>query len=75
MHPALSGAITGFIVAVLLFLFDYLMLRKSAQERATKNHKTVVEFDQTEKRRVLSLLRFIVFLPVIFAVANWAMSK
>lgn len=75
MHPAFSGAITGFIVAVLLFVFDYMMLRRSAAERAQKNHKTIVEFDQTEKRRVASLVRFIVFLPLIFGIGNWMLSK
>ena len=75
MHPALSGAITGFIVAALLFLFDYLMLRSRAQERAKREHKTKVEFDQTDKGRILSLVRFIIFLPAAFALANWAMSK
>jgi Ca2+/Na+ antiporter len=75
MHPAISGAITGFIVAVVLFAFDYLMLRRSAAERAQKNHKTVVEFDQTEKSRIRSLVRFLLGLPVLFAIGNWMISK
>jgi len=75
MHPALSGAITGFIVAVLLFVFDYMMLRSRAAERAKKNHKTAIEFDQTDKGRIISLLRFLVFLPIGFAIGNWMMSK
>jgi hypothetical protein len=75
MHPAVSGAITGFIVAVALFVFDYMMLRSRAAERAKKNHKTIVEFDQTDKGRILSLLRFIVFLPIAFAIGNWMLSK
>jgi hypothetical protein len=75
MHPALSGAITGFIVAVVLFLLDYMMLRSRAAERAKKAHKTVVEFDQTDKGRIISLLRFLVLLPVMFAIGNWMMSK
>ena len=75
MHPALSGAITGFIVAVVLFVFDYMMLRSRAQERAKKAHKTGYEFDQTDKGRILSLIRFVVFLPIAFAIGNWMMSK
>jgi hypothetical protein len=75
MHPAISGAITGFIIAVVLFVFDYMMLRSRAAERAKKNHKTIVEFDQTDKGRILSLLRFIVFLPIAFAIGNWMLSK
>jgi hypothetical protein len=75
MHPALSGAITGFIIAVALFAFDYMMLRQRAAERAKKNHKTVVEFDQTEKGRILSLVRFLLILPIMFALGNWMLSK
>jgi len=75
MHPAITGAITGLVVAILLFLFDYLMLRSRAAERAKKNHKTIVEFDQTDKGRILSLARFLVVLPFLFGALNWMMSK
>ena len=75
MHPAISGAITGFIVAVLLFVFDYMMLRSRAAERAKKAHKTVVEFDQTDKGRIISLVRFLAGLPLLFAIGNWMLSK
>ena len=75
MHPAISGAITGFIVAVALFAFDYMMLRQRAAERAKKNHKTIVEFDQTEKSRIISLVRFLLGLPLLFAIGNWMISK
>ncbi|HXI37556.1 MAG TPA: hypothetical protein VNH80_11655 [Burkholderiales bacterium] len=75
MHPAISGAITGFIVAILLFAFDYMMLRQRAAERAKKAHKTVIEFDQTDKGRILSLVRFLVGLPLLFAIGNWMLSR
>ncbi|HXJ08301.1 MAG TPA: hypothetical protein VNH12_02260 [Burkholderiales bacterium] len=75
MHPAISGAITGFIVAILLFAFDYMMLRQRAAERAKKAHKTVIEFDQTDKGRILSLVRFLIGLPLLFAIGNWMLSR
>jgi cytochrome oxidase assembly protein ShyY1 len=75
MLPALSGAITGFIVAVLLFVFDYMMLRQRATERAKKNHQTKIEFDQTDKGRIISLVRFLVMLPILFGIGNWMLSK
>jgi len=75
MHPAISGAITGFVVAIVLFALDYMMLRSRAAERAKKAHKTVVEFDQTDKGRIISLFRFLVGLPLLFAIGNWMLSK
>ena len=75
MHPALSGAITGFIVAVVMFIADYMMLRSRAAERAKKNHQTRIVFDQTDKGRIISLARFLVMLPIMFAVGNWMLSK
>ncbi|HKC53563.1 MAG TPA: hypothetical protein VKC33_02830 [Burkholderiales bacterium] len=74
MHPALKGALVGLGIAVVLFLFDYLQLRARAAERAKKNHKTIVEFDQTDKGRVIALVRFLVFVPPGFALLFWMMS-
>jgi hypothetical protein len=74
MHPALKGALVGLGIAVALFLFDYLQLRARAAERAKKNHKTVVEFDQTDKGRIISLARFLLFVPAGFAVLFWMLN-
>jgi hypothetical protein len=74
MHPALKGALVGLGIAVALFLFDYLQLRGRAAERAKKNHKTIVEFDQTDKGRIISLVRFLVFVPAGFALLFWILA-
>jgi hypothetical protein len=74
MHPALKGALVGLGIAVVLFLFDYLQLKQRAAERAKKMHKTVVEFDQADKGRISSLVRFLIFLPPGFAVLFWMMA-
>ncbi len=74
MHPALKGALVGLGIAVALFVFDYLQLRQRAAERAKKAHKTVVEFDQTDKGRIIALFRFVIFLPPGFALLFWMMA-
>jgi hypothetical protein len=74
MHPALKGALVGLGIAVALFLLDYLQLHRRAAERAKKMHKTVVEFDQTDKGRIIALFRFVIFLPPGFALLFWMMA-
>ena len=74
MHPAITGALVGLGIAVALFVFDYLQLRRRAAERAKKAHKTVVEFDQADKGRMISLFRFLIFLPPGFALLFWMLK-
>jgi hypothetical protein len=74
MHPALNGALVGLGIAIALFVFDYLQLRQRAAERAKKAHKKIVEFDQTDKGRIISLFRFIIFLPPGFAILFWMLA-
>ena len=74
MHPAVNGALVGLAIAVALFVFDYLQLKQRAAERAKKAHKTIVEFDQTDKGRIISLFRFIIFLPPGFALLFWMLA-
>jgi hypothetical protein len=74
MHPAINGALVGLGIAVALFVFDYLQLKQRAAERAKKAHKTIVEFDQTDKGRIISLFRFIIFLPPGFALLFWMLA-
>jgi hypothetical protein len=71
MQNALQGALVGLAIAAILLLGDYMMLRKAAAERAKKHHKTLVEFDATERSRIRSLATFCVVLPVALAVAFW----
>ena len=74
MHPAITGALVGAGIGAALFVFDYLQLRQRAAERAKKTHKTVVEFDQTDKGRIIALFRFVIFLPPGFALLFWILD-
>ena len=71
MNVTLQGALIGLAIAAVLLLGDYVMLRKMAAERAKKHHKTLVEFDSTERARLRSVTTFCLILPLGFAVAFW----
>ena len=71
MNVTLQGALIGLTIAAVLLLGDYVMLRKMAAERAKKHHKTLVEFDSTERARLRSVASFCLILPVGLAVAFW----
>jgi hypothetical protein len=70
MNVVLQGALTGLGVALFLLAVDYVHLRKLARERAKKRH-VALEFDDTERRRLASLVRFCVFVPPAFAISYW----
>ena len=70
MNVVLQGALTGLGVALFLIAVDYLHLRKLARERAKKRH-VALEFDDTERRRLASLVRFCIFVPPAFAICYW----
>ena len=70
MNFAIQGALVGLGVALFLVAAEYLLLRKAVKERAEKL-KRKVEFDQTERGRVLSMMRFSLVLPPAFALAFW----
>jgi hypothetical protein len=71
MNIFLQGALVGLAIAAILMLGDYVMLRKMAAERAKKHHKTLVEFDSTERARLKSVAVFCVILPAALAVGFW----
>ncbi len=71
MNIAVTGALVGLAAAVLLFVFDYMMIKRGALERAKRQHKTVAVLDGTEKKRIGALLRFCLFLPPVFALLFW----
>jgi hypothetical protein len=70
MHPALQGALIGFGIGAFLYLFEYIMLAKAVNERAKKLNRKA-EFDVTERRRMSTVLRFALVLPVGFAFVFW----
>jgi len=73
MHPAVEGFIIGLALAVLLVGAEYLLQRKAARERS-EQFKVKLELDETQRRRINSLMRFCLFVPPAFAVAYWLVS-
>jgi hypothetical protein len=52
---------------------EYLLQRKAAKERS-EQFKTKLALDDTQRRRINSLLRFSVFIPPAFALAFWLVN-
>ena len=73
MHPAVEGFIVGLGLAVLLVGAEYLLQRKAARERS-EQFKVKLELDDTQRRRINSLMRFCLFVPPAFAAAYWLVS-
>jgi hypothetical protein len=74
MHPALQGALVGLGIGVALVMFEYVMLKKGVDERAKRYHKKA-EFDETEKKRMHTVFRFALILPIGFAAGAWLIFK
>jgi hypothetical protein len=73
MHPALKGALVGLGVAIALVLFEYIFLNKAVNERAKRLHRAA-EFDVSERRRMATITRFAVLLPIAFAIGFWLIA-
>jgi len=73
MHPAVEGFIIGLALAVVLVGAEYMLQRKAARERS-EQFKVKLELDDTQRRRINSLMRFCLFVPPAFAVAYWLVS-
>jgi len=74
MHPALQGAIVGLAIGLALVFFEYIMLAKAVNERAKKLNRKA-EFDITERRRMHTIFRFALILPLGFAAAFWLIAQ
>ena len=70
MHPALQGGLIGLGIGIALFIFEYLALNKSVNERAKKYNKAP-QMDITEKRRLATVRNFIPMLAIGFAAVFW----
>jgi len=70
MHPAVEGFIIGLALAFVLVGAEYLLQRKAARERS-EQFKTKIALDDTQRRRINSLLRFSLSIPLGFAAAYW----
>ena len=73
MQLALQGLFVGLGVAVLLLIFEYVMISKAVNERAKKYNRKP-EFDVTDRRRLNSMMRFAFLLPFGFAIIFWIVS-
>lgn len=73
MHPAIQGALIGTAVGLLLVAAEYLLLRKAVNDRAER-YKRKAEFDVTERRRISSMARFAILMPLAFAAGFWILG-
>ena len=73
MHPAMMGALVGLGLAIAIYFFDYMTVSRNAADRAAR-YKKKPELDQTERGSLISLLRFLVFLPPAMAFLFWILS-
>jgi uncharacterized membrane protein (Fun14 family) len=70
LHPALQGALIGLGIGFVLVFFEHYMLKKDLEERGKRLHRKL-EMDVMEKRRIHTVLRFSLMLPVGFALGFW----
>jgi hypothetical protein len=70
MHPVLQGALIGLGIGAFLVFFEFFFINKAVNERAKKLNRKA-EFDLTDRRRMATITRFAVVLPVAFAAVFW----
>jgi hypothetical protein len=72
MPVYVEGALIGLGLAAFLVLAEYLLIKKSANERAARFHRKV-EIDSSETSRLRSIMTFAVLLPPAFGLAYWVL--
>ena len=70
MHPAWEGALIGLALGIILVVYEYYAVKKQVEERAAARHKKP-EWEPEDRNRVMSVLRFTIFLPPGGAVIFW----
>ena len=65
-----QGAILGAIIGAVITYVEYAMLKKAAEERGKRLHRKV-EMEEMERRRIASVFRFSLILPVALALGFW----
>ncbi len=70
MNPVVEGALIGLGIGAALVVFEYLLIAQGVNERAKKLNRRA-EFDITERRRMATIMRFALVLPIGFAAAFW----
>lgn len=73
MNIAVTGALVGLAIGLLIFIGDFMVMRSNLKEREERL-KRRIGFNPTEKRRMSSLAFFcLVVMPPAFAYGFWAM--
>ena len=70
MPIALQGALIGLALGLFLVAVEYFMLKSAAEERAKRMHK-VAKLEEMERRRIATVFRFGLILPIGFALGFW----
>jgi hypothetical protein len=70
MHPAVEGALIGFVVGLILVAYEYHAVKRQVEERAAARHLKP-EWEPQDRNRVMTVLRFAIFLPPGGAVMFW----
>ena len=70
MHIALEGALIGLAIGAFLVAIEYMMLKKATEERAKRLHRKPV-MEEMERRRIATVARFGLILPIGFALGFW----
>jgi hypothetical protein len=74
MHIAVTGALTGLGVAVIVLVGDFVTVRRNAAERAKRWNKPMA-LDPTERKGLASLARLCLLLPPAFALVFWLLGS
>lgn len=70
MAPWLEGALVGLVFGVILVGYEYYSVNKQVVERAAARHLRP-DWEPQDRNRVMSVLRFAIFLPAGGAVLFW----
>ena len=70
MEFAVKGALIGLGIGIVLVAFEYIILTRTAKERAQKLHREPA-LEETEKVRIKSLARFALVLPILCGGIGW----
>jgi len=70
MAPWLEGALVGLVFGAILVGYEYYAVNKQVVERAAARHLKP-EWEPQDRNRVMSVLRFAIFLPAGSAVLFW----
>ena len=73
MHAALNGFLIGLGLSVFLIVIEYIMVKKTVEERAALRHQKP-QFEPTDKARIRAVINFCLFVPPGFAAAFWLLD-